>query len=127
MLLQLFQLDWHSSLGICSVVLISCNARGGTHAGQELAFNTEKSLPEAGSSLEPTLLSRLLLCHYASLVRGLDKCPGDCNVPMLAAAQALQLHAVLRSAPAVPICCVHSQEHQLVHSPSIGSTRHPNY
>ena len=54
-----------------------------------------------GSTLDPALLSRLLLCQYASLVTSLDKCPGDWSVPTQAAAQALQLHATLRSgAPA---------------------------
>lgn len=65
-------------------------------AGQELAFNKEKGLPMPGSTLDPALLSRLLLCQYASLVTSLDKCPGDC-VPTQAAAQALQLHATLKS------------------------------
>ena len=68
-------------------------------AGKELAFNREKALPEPGASLDPALLSRLLLCYYASLVSAQDKCPGDFTLPMQSAAQALQLHAVLRSAP----------------------------
>lgn len=51
-----------------------------------------------GSTLDPALLSRLLLCEYASLVTSLDMCCGDGAVPTTqAAAQALQLHATLRS------------------------------
>ena len=71
-------------------------------AGEELAFNRDKALPEPGATLDPGLLSRLLLCHYASLVSALDKSPGDFTLSMQhlpPAAQALQLHAVLRSAP----------------------------
>lgn len=57
-----------------------------------------------GSTLEPALLSRLLLCQYAGLVKSLDKCPGDSSVPTQAAAQALQLHVTLRSiTPAAPV------------------------
>lgn len=67
-------------------------------AGQELAFNKEKGLPLPGGTLDPALLSRLLLCHYASLVRSLDKCDRDSSAPIQDAAQALQLHATLRSA-----------------------------
>ena len=71
-------------------------------AGQELASNREKGLPTPGSTLDPALLSRLLLCQYSSLVTSLDKCPGDWSVPTQAAAQALQLHATLRSAAGTP-------------------------
>lgn len=68
---------------------------GNASAGQEVASKKE-SLPVPGTTLDPALLSRLLLCHYASLVRSLDK--WDSSVPLQAAAQALQLHTILRSA-----------------------------
>lgn len=57
-----------------------------------------------GGTLDPALLSRLLLCQYGGLVKSLDKCPGHSSVPTQAAAQALQLHVTLRSrTPDAPV------------------------
>lgn len=66
--------------------------------GQEAAFAKSRGLPEAASSLEPALLSRLLLCHYAGLVSSLDQPLQGPHLPSSAAAQALQLHTILRQA-----------------------------
>ena len=82
----------------------ACLHTGNASAGQEVASQKQGS-PVTGSTLDSALLSRLLLCHYASLVRSLDKNPGDSSVPLQTAAQALQLHSPLRSAcPGCPLC-----------------------
>jgi hypothetical protein len=84
----------HTSLALlqrllCLDLLVTC-------AGQEVAFAREKGLPEPPASLDPSLLSRLLLCHYAGLVTSLDKLLGDPGLAQSAAAQALQLHTLLK-------------------------------
>ena len=61
-----------------------------------MAFAQEQGLPDPPASLEPALLSRLLLCYYASLVSSLDQPLGDPNLAQPAAAQALQLHTMLK-------------------------------
>ena len=65
-------------------------------AGRELAFQRSQALQDPATTLDAALLSRLLLCHYASLVSSLDKSPRDSSVSSQAAAQALQLHTILR-------------------------------
>ena len=65
-------------------------------AGQEVAFAKERGLAEPQGSLEPALLSRLLLCYYASLVSSMDKPLGTLSLPSSASAQALQLHTILK-------------------------------
>ncbi|KAL0048239.1 hypothetical protein WJX82_010821 [Trebouxia sp. C0006] len=64
--------------------------------GQEVAFAREKGLAEPPASLDPSLLARLLLCHYAGLVTSLDKPLGEPGLAQSAAAQALQLHTLLK-------------------------------
>ena len=66
------------------------------HAGQEVAFARSRGLPEPAGVLEPALLSRLLLCHYAGLVSSLDQHLPNPNLPVPAAAKALQLHLILK-------------------------------
>lgn len=68
-------------------------------AGQEAAFAQEKGLvgATATGNLDAALLSRMLLCHYASLVSALNTDTlGSPGLHQDAAAQALQLHTVLR-------------------------------
>ena len=74
---------------LCHDLVVTC-------AGQEVAFAREKGLPEPPASLDPSLLARLLLCHYAGLVTSLDKPVGDPTLAQSAAAQALQLHSILK-------------------------------
>ena len=61
-----------------------------------MAFAQEQGLPEPPAGLEPALLTRLLLCHYASLVTSLDQPLEDPNLGQPATAQALQLHTILK-------------------------------
>ena len=84
----------HTAIGLlrwllCLDLVVTC-------AGQEVAFAREKGLQEPPASLDPNLLARLLLCHYAGLVTSLDKPVGEPALPQSAAAQALQLHALLK-------------------------------
>ena len=71
--------------------------------GQEAAFVQQRAGSAAltgAASLDPALLSRWVLCHYAGLVTALNT--GYLSSPGLqpdAAAQALQLHLALVYAP----------------------------
>ena len=84
----------HTAIALLQWLL--CLDRGVACAGQEVAFAREKGLPEPPASLDPSLLARLLLCHYAGLVTSLDKPLGDPSLAQSAAAQALQLHTLLK-------------------------------
>lgn len=72
-------------------------------AGQEAAFVQQaagSAAVAAAGSLDPALLSRWVLCHYAGLVQALNT--GYLTSPSLqpdAAAQALQLHLALVYVP----------------------------
>ena len=57
----------------------------------------------ATSNLDAALLSRMLLCHYAFLVTQLNgDSLGSPGLHQDAAAQALQLHSILKWVPTAP-------------------------